>query len=164
MTQQKTLNFKKFFVTSGKGLSNTSKLNAFDQALVNARIHQCNLVSVSSILPPKATHIKHAQIPAGTITFCVLARKDCTEGETISAGIAWTTCETKNSENYGIVAEDTGNTSNQQKIEKNLTNKLKEMAKARKMKIKKIKTKITTIKKIPPKKYGTTIAALVYTN
>jgi len=42
---------KEFFVTSAKATSPVSELNAFDLALKNAGIAQCNIVPVSSILP-----------------------------------------------------------------------------------------------------------------
>ena len=65
---------QKFFVTSGSGEDNNSELNAFDRALLRGKITQCNLVSVSSILPPDAEEIEPVYITPGTITFSVLAR------------------------------------------------------------------------------------------
>jgi len=74
---------KEFFITSGKAVSPVSELNAFDQALKKAGIDQCNLVPVSSILPPGCKERKWKKIPAGTITFGVIARK---EGENFAMG------------------------------------------------------------------------------
>ncbi len=80
---------KEFFVTCGKAVSKVSPLNAFDLALVKAGIAQCNLVNVSSILPPGCKETKRKKIPIGSITYAVLARMDGNEGETIGAGVAW---------------------------------------------------------------------------
>ncbi|MFA6420498.1 MAG: pyruvoyl-dependent arginine decarboxylase, partial [archaeon] len=41
---------KKIAIVSGFGESDISKVNAFDKALICARIHDCNLIKVSSIL------------------------------------------------------------------------------------------------------------------
>ncbi len=157
--------YKKFFTTSGTGLSTTSRLNAFDKALVSARIDQCNLVPVSSILPPYATPIEYARIPPGSITHCVLARNDGEEGESVSAGVAWAMCEAhETKERFGLVAEDTRKTSDTNITKTHLKEKLDEMADARNMKILEYKTETTSIKEIPKENHGTAITALVYTN
>ena len=65
---------KEFFVTSGRATSPVSGLNAFDLALKNAGIAQCNLVPVSSILPPECKERKWRKLPAGAITHAVVAR------------------------------------------------------------------------------------------
>ncbi|MDF2955158.1 pyruvoyl-dependent arginine decarboxylase [Candidatus Alkanophaga liquidiphilum] len=87
---------KKFFVTTGVGMDE-DPLNAFDCALRDAGISECNLVLVSSILPRDATHVEPVRIEPGTITFCVLARQDGNAGEIISAGIG-----------YGWLSDDSG--------------------------------------------------------
>jgi len=74
---------KKFFITTGVATSSVSPLNAFDAALVKAGIAQCNLVNVSSILPPDAELVESVPITPGTITFTVMARMDGAPGETI---------------------------------------------------------------------------------
>ena len=51
---------KKFFVTSGCAVSKVSDLNAFDQALKEAKIGELNLVSVSSVLPVGAKQVAAA--------------------------------------------------------------------------------------------------------
>jgi arginine decarboxylase len=96
---------KEFFVTSAKAISPVSQLNAFDLALKNAGISQCNIVPVSSILPPGCKERKWRKIPAGSITFVVAARMDGEEGSNIGAGIAWTW---EKSGEFGIVAEAHG--------------------------------------------------------
>ena len=96
---------KRFFVTSGKAVSPVSELNAFDRALERARIAQCNLVCVSSILPGECREIEVQEIPVGSITYAVLARMDGDEGTTIGAGIAY---GFQSDMIYGIVAEAHG--------------------------------------------------------
>ena len=96
---------KEFFVTSGKATSPISELNAFDSALKNAGIAQCNLVSVSSVLPPGCKEIEWKQMPIGSITHAVVARMNAEGEATIGAGIVWAWAEDKK---YGIVAETYG--------------------------------------------------------
>ncbi len=79
----------RFFVTSGKGINKTSELNAFDLALLQAGIGDCNLVSVSSVLPIGIRQVDRVPIARGAITHAVLARYAGGEGEVISAGIAY---------------------------------------------------------------------------
>ncbi|MCX6694926.1 MAG: pyruvoyl-dependent arginine decarboxylase [Candidatus Altiarchaeota archaeon] len=147
---------KKFFVVAGRGESDTSRLNSFDKALVEADIAQCNLVPVSSILPSGATEVKPRKIPAGSITFCVLARKDGVQGGKISAGVEWAFCKGS----YGMVAEE-DSSKNQAQVKEDLRDKMAEMAEARKLKITKSDSKTISIEKIR-KKYGTVVVALVY--
>jgi arginine decarboxylase len=148
---------KEFFTTSGKAFSTVSELNAFDLALKRAGIAQCNLVSVSSILPEHCQEIKKQNIPAGSITYSVLARMDGEEGTTIGAGIAWVWAASKK---YGLVAEAHGYM-DRKAVEETLQWKIKEMAKIRKMQIGQIQTKIEALR-VPMDNYGCVIAALVY--
>jgi len=154
---------KKFFVTSGVGLSEESFLNAFDEALMKARIAQCNLVSVSSIIPLDCEQISFTEITPGTITFAVLCRMDGRDRETIGAGIGW--CWGENAgkkESYGIVAEDHGY-KNAEEIEKALRQKLKRMAKVRDLTIHEEKINVRTESLIIPKNTnGSAVIAFVY--
>jgi arginine decarboxylase len=87
-----TLNYRlptKFYVTSGKSVSEVSELNAFDQALCNANIAEYNLVRVSSVLPAGTQKMDELKLPTGSILYTVLAQMNGDEGETISAGIAY---------------------------------------------------------------------------
>ena len=72
-----TLVPRRLFFTKGVGV-HKEELRSFELALRDAGIEKCNLVHVSSILPPRCKIISRAQglkelIPGG-ITFCVLAR------------------------------------------------------------------------------------------
>ncbi len=125
---------KAYFVTSGSGEDSNSELNAFDLALLRAGITQCNLVEVSSILPPDAREIEPMDITPGTITFTVLARMSGVSGDRIGAGIGWGRIKNKAGQSYGIVAEEHGNSSKRYVNEK-LKEKLDQMAKIRRMKL-----------------------------
>jgi len=151
---------KRFFLTSGCATSPTSPLNAFDAALTKAGIAQCNLVGVSSILPPDAERVENSEITPGTITFCVLARMEGACGETIGAGIGWAWCATPDGKKYGIVTEAHGY-KDREAVEKELRWKLQEMAKLRQLRILSIETKLECLE-VPKGKYGSAIVALVY--
>jgi len=151
---------KKFFVTSGMATSSVSHLNAFDAALTKARIAQCNLVNVSSILPADSTMVENEDIPAGTITFAVMARMDGGPGETIGAGVAWVWGTTTSGGRYGMVAEAHGY-KDKQAIENELKWKLQEMAKIRELNIDSIQARSEFLE-VPKGKYGSAVVALVY--
>lgn len=80
---------RKYFVVKGKGVSRTSPLVAFNNALKDAGIHQLNLVPVSSILPPDAVEESYRELPPGSITFVVLSEVRARGPARISAGISW---------------------------------------------------------------------------
>ena len=148
---------KKFFVTSGKAFSPTSELNAFDLALKEAGIAQCNLVPVTSILPPNSVEIDPVDIPIGSITFAVISKMDG-EGDTrIGAGIAW---GWEKDGRYGLVAEAQGHM-DEDSLREVLEWKIKEMAKIREIELGEIKYRIENMV-VPTKNYGCVFAALVY--
>jgi arginine decarboxylase len=66
-----------FFLTKGVG-KHKEQLQSFELALRNAGIHHCNLVNVSSIVPPGCKMLSREQglqmVQPGEITFVVLAR------------------------------------------------------------------------------------------
>lgn len=149
------MRYTRYFIVSGRGESDTSRLNGFDRALMDAGIAQCNLVHVSSILPENAVEIEPIDFPAGTITHCVLAREDGVKGETVSAGIGWAVLD-----DYGIVAEDSGNY-DEETLERKLLDKLADMADARGMEARDMKTRV--VSQTNEREYGTVLAALIYT-
>jgi arginine decarboxylase len=72
----------RIFFTKGVG-THKEELHSYELALRDAGIEKCNLVSVSSILPPRCRVIPRKRglqllVPGG-ITFCVLAR--CSSNE-----------------------------------------------------------------------------------
>jgi len=73
---------KYFFLTKGAG-KHKEQLQSFELALRDAGIQQCNIVSVSSIIPPGCKPISRERglklIRPGEITFVVLARNSTNE-------------------------------------------------------------------------------------
>ena len=73
---------KRMFFTKGVGF-HRNKLQSFELALRCAGIEKCNLVYVSSILPPDCKIISRdsgiKMLKAGQITFVVLSRADTNE-------------------------------------------------------------------------------------
>ncbi|MDH5637497.1 MAG: arginine decarboxylase, pyruvoyl-dependent [Nitrospinota bacterium] len=73
---------KKMFFTNGVG-NHKEELRSFELALRDAGIEKCNLVYVSSILPPKCKIISRKEglklLRPGEITFCVMARAGSNE-------------------------------------------------------------------------------------
>jgi arginine decarboxylase len=148
-----------FFVTSGEAHDGASALNAFDLALKDAGITQCNLVEVSSILPPGCLEVEPIDIPTGAVTFCVMARMAGTLGERIGAGLAWTWGATPGGERYGIVAEHHGSSSSGE-IERMLIVKLERMAEVRGMGME--APKVRTRSMVCEGNYGCVVAVLVF--
>jgi len=76
------------FFTKGVGV-HKDKLQSFELALRDAGIQQLNLVSVSSIFPPKAKRIPRERgvemLKPGQITFVVLARNETNEPNRLMA-------------------------------------------------------------------------------
>lgn len=78
---------KKFFVTAASS-EGESKLTAFDQALLKARVGNTNLLRVSSILPPGCEFDPELEIPPGSLLPIAYGSITSTEpGELISAAI-----------------------------------------------------------------------------
>ncbi len=97
----------KVFFTKGVGRS-VRELEAFESALRDAGISQCNLVRVSSIIPPNCEVIPKdkgiALLKPGGITFLVLARIQSDEPNRLmssSVGLAIP----KDSNSYGYLSE-----------------------------------------------------------
>lgn len=95
------------FLTRGVGV-HKEKLASFEQALRSAGIAYCNLVSVSSILPPACKIIPRKRgeklLNPGEITYCVMARSETNERNRLisaSVGIAIPT----DRRTYGYLSE-----------------------------------------------------------
>lgn len=98
------------FLTRGVGV-HRHQLTAFEYALRDADIEQQNLVSVSSILPPRCELIPLEEgVPSlqpGEITFCVMARAETAEpGRQIHASIGL--ARPKAPAMYGYISEHHG--------------------------------------------------------
>jgi len=98
---------KKVFFTKGVGV-HKDNLASFELALRNAGIEKCNLVNVSSILPPYCKEISKdkgvGELKAGGITFVVMARNATNEpNRLVSSAIGVAVPKEKN--NYGYLSE-----------------------------------------------------------
>jgi len=98
------------FFTKGVGVHERN-LESFEAALRAAGIAQCNLVRVSSILPPGCKIISKArglkELVAGQITHCVLAEVRSNEpNRLLSAGIGLAMPKDKGK--YGYISEHHG--------------------------------------------------------
>ena len=98
---------KRMFFTKGVGY-HPNKLQSYELALRDAGIEKCNLVYVSSILPPDCRIIPRsrgvAQLVAGQITFVVLSRESTNEPNrlvTAAIGLA----QPKDNKQYGYISE-----------------------------------------------------------
>jgi arginine decarboxylase len=157
---------KAFFVTSGVGMV-TEQANAFDLALWDAGIGECNLVEVSSILPANAVETERsnvALIPGG-ITFCVLSRADGKSGEAISAGLGYgwlgeITERREERRDFGIVCEHHGHYSREYLAEK-VREKLDTMAAIRDKSLLN-KGLVVESLEVEKGKFGSVVVALVF--
>lgn len=98
---------KYVFLTKGIGRSKY-KLKSFEEALRKAGVAQQNLVSVSSIFPPKCKLISRERgiklLQPGQITFSVIARCDTNEnGRIITSSIGMALPTDKNK--WGYISE-----------------------------------------------------------
>ncbi len=147
---------ERYFIGSGSATSPVSDLNAFDQALIEAGIGEQNLVSVSSVLPVGIEEVEPQQLPRGAITHCVLAQERGTEGETISAGIAY---GFRQDGEGGYVAEGHGHMG-ETALTEILEWKMNEIARHRGVELKDIQTQVEALQ-VPMDHYGACITALV---
>jgi len=98
------------FFTKGAG-KHRNKLQSFELALRKAGIEQCNLVRVSSILPPRCRIVPRSrgekELQAGQITFVVLAEAATNEpSRMVGAGIGL--AQPAEGHQYGYISEHHG--------------------------------------------------------
>jgi len=98
---------KRVFFTKGVG-KHRNELQSFELALRDAGIEKCNLVSVSSIVPPNCKIIGREkgieELKPGNITYCVMSRNKTNEpNRLIGAAIGVATPKKKDS--YGYISE-----------------------------------------------------------
>lgn len=98
---------KKVFFTKGVG-RHLEKLSAFELALREAGIEKCNLVTVSSILPPMCKRLYKDDgvklLKPGQITFCVMARNETNEPNRLVAASVGAAMPA-DSNQYGYLSE-----------------------------------------------------------
>ena len=98
---------KRAFFTKGVG-RHKDELQSFELALRNAGIEKCNLVNVSSIIPPNCkiiTREKGVQdLKPGQITYCVMSRNKTNEPNRL-VGAAIGVAVPKEKDSYGYISE-----------------------------------------------------------
>ncbi len=96
------------FLTKGVGI-HKEKLTSFEEALRSAGIAYCNLVSVSSILPPDCKIIPRKRgeklLNPGEITYCVMARSDTNERNRLISSSVGVAVPSGRKYNYGYLSE-----------------------------------------------------------
>ena len=96
------------FLTKGVGI-HKEKLTSFEEALRGAGIAYCNLVSVSSILPPDCKIIPRRRgeklLNPGEITYCVMARSDTNERNRLISSSVGVAVPSGRKYNYGYLSE-----------------------------------------------------------
>jgi len=144
----------KISITSGKA-EGPSKLNAFDNALLDAGIGNVNLIKVSSIIPANFKFVKLPKLTPGDMINCVLAHKTSkTKGDLITAAIAIAI-----SDDFGCVAEYSDTNKEPEEVREKAVFMVKEMMMIREMEIKEI---IVEEISHTVQKEGSVVAALVY--
>lgn len=98
----------KCFLTKGVGV-HKDRLASFEAALRVAGIEKCNLVYVSSILPPNCKILTKEEgiklLKPGQITFCVMARSETNEPSRMVSSAIGMAVPTDLANNYGYLSE-----------------------------------------------------------
>lgn len=99
---------KRMFLTKGVGV-HKEKLASFEAALRSAGIEKCNLVYVSSILPPECKIISKEEglkaLKAGQIVFCVMARSETNEPNRLVSAAIGVAVPKDRANQYGYLSE-----------------------------------------------------------
>jgi arginine decarboxylase len=99
---------KRMFFTKGVG-AHKDKLASFELALRNAGIEKCNLVYVSSILPPECKIVSKEEgeksLKPGQITFCVMARVETNEPNRLVCASVGVAVPKDTTNHYGYLSE-----------------------------------------------------------
>ncbi|MDO7786985.1 pyruvoyl-dependent arginine decarboxylase [Desulforamulus aquiferis] len=121
---------KKYFVTAAAS-EGRSKLTAFDNALLKARIGNVNLIRVSSILPPGTENDPELVLPPGSLVPTAYGYIMSDEpGELISAAVGVGI----SADTFGVIMEFSGKCSKAE-AEKNIENMVKEAFETRGMEL-----------------------------
>jgi arginine decarboxylase len=144
----------KVSVTSGKAEGPT-KINAFDNALLDAGIGDINLIKVSSIISPGARIVELPAFNAGSMVNCVLAHATSNrKNDVISAVIAIAM-----SDDQGCVVEHSDVNRDPEEVKEEAIRMVKYMMKVRGKQIKKF---IIENESHIVQNWGAVVAAIVY--
>ena len=98
---------QRMFFTKGVG-RHKQELQSFELALRNAGIEKCNIVNVSSIVPPSCKIVPQRkgfkELASGQITYCVMARNSTNEPNRL-VGAAIGVALPKDSNTHGYISE-----------------------------------------------------------
>jgi len=141
-------------ITTGKSEGPT-KLNAFDNALLDAGIGDVNLIKVSSIIPQGTKIVKLPKLTPGSMVNCVLSHVTSDKkGDHITAVIA-----VAKSDDFGCVVENSGINVDPVKIREEAVDMVKYMMDVRSLQINEIIVEETNH---TVKNWGSAVAAVVY--
>lgn len=144
----------KVSITSGRS-EGPSRLNAFDNALLDAGIGDVNLITVSSILPKDTEIVELPHIEEGKMVNCVLACAHSDHpGDLITAAVAVAT-----SDDFGCVVEHSGVNQDPEKIKEEAETMVRYMMQVRGLTIREI---IIVHESHKVKEEGVALAAVVY--
>jgi len=144
----------KVSITSGKAEGPT-KLNAFDNALLDAGIGDVNLIKVSSIIPTGTEIVELPQFSAGKMVNTVLSHVSSSrEGDQLCAVIAVAI-----SDELGCVVEHGGINQDPEKVKGEALDMVNTMMQVRGLEIKDI---IVKCQEHQVKNQGAAISAVVY--
>lgn len=144
----------KVSITSGKAEGPT-KLNAFDNALLDAGIGDVNLIKVSSITPAGAEMVGLPKFPAGKMVNVVLSYVSSDrEGDELCAVIAVAT-----SNEMGCVVEKNAINQDPDQVKREAENMARYMMRVRGLEINDL---IIKCQEHRVKKQGAAVSALVY--
>ncbi len=144
----------KIAVTSGKSEGPT-KLNSFDNALLDAGIGDVNLIKVSSIIPINSKFVKLPPLEPGRMTNCVLAHAYSNNRDDLITAVIVAAI----SDDFGCVIEHSGINEDPKELQKQAIFMVEEMMKIRNMKIEEI---ILETKSHIVENQGSVVAALIY--
>ena len=144
----------KVSITSGKAEGPT-KLNAFDNALLNAGIGDVNLIKVSSITPVGTELVELPKLPAGMMVNTVISYVSSDkEGDELCAVLAMAT-----SDELGCVVEHGGINQDPRRVREEAEKMVKYMMQERGLEINDLIIKCQNHR---VKKQGAAVSALVY--
>ncbi len=148
-----------FTICKGKGSSSISSMNAFDEALYDAGVHDSNLIKVSSVLPPDINKTDSFVEKVGAFRPCVMARAEGSK-EHLMAGLCYGFREDGKG---GYVAEyaATGDLLVRSEFEDDLRFRLESMGKMRGVEMVDITCEISELK-VEEDAYGCAVVVLVY--
>jgi arginine decarboxylase len=129
---------KKFFITAASAEGH-SKLTAFDNALLKAKIGNVNLLRVSSILPPGCEFDSQLEIPEGSLVPTAYGSiVSDVPGDLISAAVAVGLSENA----FGVIMEYSGKCTSEE-AEAAITKMVREAFSTRGMNLADIKIAVT---------------------